>query len=99
MMIKRKTLRRKSEEVLAKASEIFDLPADIIAGAARVEIIGGREAIIENHGGILEYTDELVRIAGSSVVIELRGAALVLESMSSYELKLRGRIFGVEFRY
>ncbi len=95
----RGTWKRRSGEALSRAAELFDLPADVIAGVSRVEVTGGREVLVENHGGILEYTEELVKISGGAVIIEVRGHGLVLESMSSAELKLRGQIFGVEFRY
>ena len=95
----RKKWKRRGGEALVRAAELFDLPADVIAGVSRVEITGGREVLVENHGGILEYTEELVRISGGSVIIEVRGHELTLESMSSADLKLRGRIFGVELRY
>ncbi len=95
----RNRLKRAGEEALVRAAELFDLPADVIAGVARVEVTGGREVVIENHGGILEYSGGLVRVAGGTAVIEVSGDSLVLEAMSASELRLRGRVFGVEFRY
>lgn len=43
------------EGLLARASRMFDLPADAVAGAARVEIIGDGELRMAPHRGILAY--------------------------------------------
>ena len=44
--------------VLAGAAELFDLPADVVAGLPHVEVVGNREFYMENHRGILSYGGE-----------------------------------------
>ena len=39
--------------VLAGAAELFDLPADVVAGLPHVEVVGNREFYMENHRGII----------------------------------------------
>ena len=41
--------------MLAGAAELFDLPADVVAGLPHVEVVGNREFYMENHRGILSY--------------------------------------------
>ena len=85
--------------VMQRVAEALDLPADAVAGVPRVEIIGAREVIVTNHGGIIEYSSELIAVAGGGVVTAIRGASLDLIAMSASELSIRGTIFAVEFKY
>ena len=43
------------EGLLLRASRLFDLPADALAGAPRVEMIGDGELRMGPHRGILAY--------------------------------------------
>ena len=47
---------------LERAAEILDLPADAVAGVFHAEITGNREMLVENHRGIIEYTDTEIKI-------------------------------------
>jgi len=89
----------RGKNALFRAAEFFDLPGDIIAGASRVEIVGGREVMIENHGGIIEYDSTEIKVNGNTSVISIKGANLELRSMTATEMSVRGQIFGVEFQY
>ena len=45
-------MERKPKDVLASVAELFDLPADIVAGLPRIELIGNGQLQMENHRGI-----------------------------------------------
>lgn len=92
-------MKKPVKNALFRVAEAFDLPADAVAGVARVEIVGAREIIVANHGGIIEYTPELVAVSGGEAIIEVHGVGFELLSMSASELSVRGRIFSVEFKY
>lgn len=92
-------MKKPVKNALFRVAEAFDLPADAVAGVARVEIVGARELIVTNHGGIIEYTPELVAVNGGGAIIEVRGVDFELLSMSATELSIRGKIFSVEFKY
>ena len=85
------------EGLLARASRMFDLPADAVAGAARVEIIGDGELRMAPHRGILAYGTEQIHISGGKLVVLVRGTGLELRAMTPEELLITGEIHGVEF--
>ncbi len=80
-----------------RAADALDLPADVIAGLPRLEILGCRRLLVENHKGILEYGDEEIDLNGGQVIIKVKGKGLSLRSMNATELSLDGLIFSVEF--
>ena len=84
-------------EYLARMAELFDLPADALAGLPKVELVGDRELRIENHRGILAYGREEILISGGSLLVRVRGSGLELKAMRLGELHIVGNISAVEF--
>ena len=85
------------EGLLLRASKLFDLPADALAGAPRVEMIGDGELRMGPHRGILAYGPEEIHISGGSLGVVVRGGGLELRAMTPEELLVTGTITAVEF--
>ena len=82
--------------LLERTAQMFDLPADALAGLPRLELVGDRELRMENHKGILAYGDREIHISGGSYVVKVTGEGLELRAMTGMELLITGRIAGVE---
>ena len=80
------------EGLLARASRMFDLPADALAGAPRVEVIGDGELRMGPHRGILAYGTQEIHISGGNMVVLVRGSGLELRAMTGIELLITGKI-------
>lgn len=87
----------REDGVLTHVAELFDLPADAIAGLPHMEMVGGRQLYLENHRGILSYSDTVIDINTGSLAVRVRGADLALLAMTTEELRVGGRIDAVEF--
>ena len=79
-----------------RTAEVFDLPADALAGLPKLELVGDRELWVENHRGILSYGDREILISGGAFLIRVAGEELELRAMTGVELLITGRIAGVE---
>lgn len=88
---------RREGGVLSAVAELFDLPADVVAGLPRLEMIGSRQLYLEHHTGILAYSQEQVDANTTAGVLRIRGRDLTLLAMSAGELRIGGRIEGVEW--
>ena len=90
---------RKEREggVLNTVAELFDLPADVVAGLPRLEMVGSRQLYLEHHTGILAYSQDLVDANTSAGVLRIRGANPTLLAMTAGELRIGGRIDAVEW--
>ena len=98
---KKNAAKKESKDagLLLKAAEMFDLPGEVVAGVARIEITGGREIIIENHGGILEYGPTEIDVNSSGAILRIQGDGLEIRAMTATELSIRGLVLSVEFVY
>ena len=85
--------KKRENSVLTRAAELFDLPADLVAGLPHVEVVG----YLENHRGILSYSGEEIDINGEGMVIRVFGSGLELVSMTGDALRIRGSIQRVEW--
>lgn len=82
--------------LLERTAESLDLPGDVVAGLARVELVGNREFWMEGHRGILSYGEEEIHISGGRTTVCLRGTGLELRSMNANTLCISGAIRSVE---
>ena len=83
--------------VLDTVAELFDLPADVVAGLPRLEMVGSRQLYVEHHAGILAYGEDQIDINTHAGVLRVRGERLSLMAMTAEELRIGGRISAVEW--
>ena len=88
---------RRESGVLNTVAELFDLPADVVAGLPRLEMVGSRQLYVEHHTGILSYSEEQIDVNTASGVLRVSGFGLSLVAMTAEELRIGGRIASVEW--
>ena len=89
--------RDRESGVLTAVAELFDLPADVVAGLPRLEMVGGRQLYLEHHTGLLAYTENQIDANTSAGVLRIKGERLTLMAMTAGELRIGGRIASVEW--
>ena len=88
---------KREHKVLSRAAELFDLPADLVAGLPHVELIGNRQFYMENHRGILSYSGLCIDVNTSHGILRVKGQRLELLAMTVEELRMGGEIQGIEW--
>ena len=78
--------------LLERAAEVFDLPADALAGLPKLELVGDSELRLENHRGILAYGSEEIHVSGGVFLIKIAGQDLELRAMTGLDLLITGTI-------
>ena len=89
--------RGRKDGVLTAAAELFDLPADVVAGLPRLEMVGSRQLYLEHHTGLLAYTEEQIDANTTAGVLRVRGERLTLLAMTAGELRIGGKIDSLEW--
>ncbi len=84
-------------KLFSEAAELFDLPADVVAGLPHVELVGNSQFYMEHHRGILSYSGEEIAINGDALIVRVRGTGLELVSMTGEALRIKGVIDRVEW--
>ena len=85
------------KDLLSEAAELFDLPADVVAGLPHIETVGCGHFYMEHHRGILSYSGEEIAINGDKMIVRVSGEGLELVSMTGEALRIQGTIRRVEW--
>ena len=93
MHMEEKGHRRPS--LLERTAQVFDLPADVVAGVPRVELVGDNQLRMENHRGILSYGTQEIHISGGVFSVRICGEGLQLRTMNATGLLVTGQIHSI----
>ncbi|MBQ9535528.1 MAG: sporulation protein [Clostridia bacterium] len=83
-------------EAVKMTAELMDLPEDVLLGLPRLDI-GGGEVLMERHRGIIDYSEECIKVAAKRQTVKISGSGLELVAMNKTQLRIRGEIAAVEF--
>ena len=78
-------------------ADIFELPHEVTLEVPRLIMVSNKNLLLENHRGIIEYTEELVRIAVSNGEIMVKGQDLRLKTLASEDISIAGVIESLEY--
>ncbi len=84
---------------LAKIANVLQLPAAVVAGVAHMQVNGNHEAVLEGCGGIVEYTDETVRVKTGKCITKFSGKNLEIKCIQIDSLMIQGFITAIEFQF
>ena len=84
----------KKERIRDKFMKAMELPKGLIVDVPRMTMIGNENFYIENYKGIIEYSDNIIRLNNG---IGVYGNKLNIEEITEDEMFITGNIFSIEF--
>ncbi len=75
-----------------KLVDIFELPKNVLLDMPRIVLVGNVQLTLENHQGIVEYTQERVRVATSRGEVAVEGRGLCISRITKTDIAIEGRI-------
>ena len=78
--------------VKEKISETLSMPKDVTMNFPRLTLLGKSELTVENFKGIVEYTENLLRLNTSTHLLKVEGEKLTVSNMTSEDIEIRGVI-------
>lgn len=86
-----------SSEGKRRTVTALGLPRDVVLKDVLVDFVGCYEVHIENYRSILIYTDTLIRLQTKNGRLKIRGSRLCIERYTADEMKITGKIDGLDF--
>ncbi len=74
-----------------------EIPEEIIQGLPIISMKGKQEIVINNYRGILEFSDNLIRIQSKIGLIKIIGSSFKVEYYNNDEMKISGNIISVVY--
>ncbi|MBU4533797.1 MAG: sporulation protein YqfC [Eubacteriales bacterium] len=87
-------VRRKARRAVA---DIFEIPGEVALDLPKIVLLGNVQVFIENHRGIVEYTNEVVRVVVPSGEVSVHGQGLILRNIQKDEICVEGEIESLSF--
>lgn len=81
-----------------KAQNIFSkIPYVTQCGAVQCSISSNREAVFEGSRGVLEYSDQTIRVNTSGFIVKFNGRGLTIRCLTESSLIIEGFITSIEY--
>ncbi|HHU70016.1 MAG TPA: sporulation protein YqfC [Thermoanaerobacterales bacterium] len=77
-------------------SEYMELPKDIVMDLPKITLIGDIYMTLENHLGIVEYTETMIRINTRSGELVISGENLKIKVIINEAIIINGQISGIK---
>ncbi len=90
----RRSLKNSVDKLL---TDVLELPKDLVLNLPRVTMVGNIQLTLENHRGVILYTDSRVRVAVEKGEVVVVGQKLTLRSIYADEIIIDGLILDVSF--
>lgn len=81
-----------SQQLKQLITRRMDLPEDVMMDLPRITMIGQLHIYIENHRGLLTFSDKEVRLMLKQGQLLIRGSDFVIKTILPEEILLEGRI-------
>ncbi|HEX3047715.1 MAG TPA: YabP/YqfC family sporulation protein [Bacillota bacterium] len=75
-----------------KIAKLLDIPLDTVIDWPRVTLTANRSLVVQNHHGVIEYDQNIVRINTKLGELEVKGTGLSLVSAVKEEISVEGKI-------
>jgi len=83
--------------VKKKLENSLSMPPPSLLSGFRMEISGNREAVLEGCGGVLEYSEDSIRVRAGKMSVRFTGRNLKIKCLTADSLVVEGYLTGLEF--
>ena len=89
--------RNRVKRIKKQAAKVLDFPEDVMMDLPRVTIAGTSRVYIDNHAGLLGYTNEEITVSLPDGTVRIRGAEMEIDDFETDRLIISGKIDSVEY--
>ena len=86
-----------AEEKTGRIWRLLDMSKDAVLHLPRISLFGNLQCCVENHQGIVQYTQEKIGLNAGRYRIYIEGEDLVITSLSADAIYVEGRIGQVQY--
>lgn len=80
-----------------RIADSLELPKEVALNIPIIKTMGRDDIYIENHKGIVEYSNEILRINSEIGIIKVTGRNLYIKEINKEEIFITGEVSIIEF--
>ena len=88
---------RALQTIPGRVEQALELPAGSLSQLARIELAGNRCAAVEGCRGIVEYTEDCVRLDIGDAIVRFTGRDLTVSNLTEDSAVIRGIFVAIEY--
>lgn len=94
-----KAIKRKKEAdtVREKVAKMLEIPEEVVSDRPKITTVGRKEVFIENYRGIIEFTNEIVRINSNYGIITIVGKNMKIREITNEDIIITGDIENIDY--
>ncbi|MBQ2015357.1 MAG: sporulation protein YqfC [Peptococcaceae bacterium] len=86
-----------AEEKTGRIGRLLDMSKDAVLHLPRISLFGNLQCCVENHQGVVQYTQKKIGLNAGRYRIYIEGEDLVITSLSADAIYVEGRIGQVQY--
>lgn len=86
----------KRSDIKTRISDSLELPKEVTLNIPILMVTGKNDIYIENHKGIIEYSNEILRINSEIGIIKITGKNLYIKEINKEEIFIVGDVDVIE---
>jgi len=90
------SMRQIKRKLHRLTATLLDMPEDVVFELPRMTLIGDRQLYIENHRGVIHFSEDLLRLSLSKGELEVTGTGLIIRTIWTDEVFVEGVIKGIQ---
>ena len=85
-----KVRRKEAATVREKVAKMLEIPEEVVSDRPKITTVGRKEVFVENYRGIIEFTNEIVRINSNYGIITITGKNMKIREITNEDIIITG---------
>ena len=78
-----------------RITDILDMPKEVTLNYPKITVLGEESVCIENHKGLIELSQSVIRLNTSMYLLKITGENLDIKSITGEDMEITGKITGI----
>lgn len=89
--------KRNRKPLREKMADAMELPKETALSLPKIIVLAGKEATVENHKGVIELSQEKIRLYTAGGILCIEGKGLDVGEITDEDITVLGEINKIEF--
>lgn len=76
---------------------MLEIPEEVVSDRPKITTVGRKEVFVENYRGIIEFTNEIVRINSNYGIITITGKNMKIREITNEDIIITGDIDNIDY--
>lgn len=95
--IEKRKEKKDSVSIKDKVTKMLEIPDEVASDRPKITTVGRKEVFVENYKGIIEFTNEKVRINSNHGIITITGGNMKIKEITSEDIIIVGDIGNIDY--